>query len=233
MKHKLKFQNNLTLTELEQKVKDGGKFIIYQYCISLFFAVSLRRFSSAFFIENKSSIRKYKLKYNILSLFFGWWGVPWGPIHTIKSIILNNKGGVEITDDIMLNITENSLKKGEVELENVTANYTFFNPDKWDSKSFRRGLKPIFENHYQIEKIVIGLLMNPEGNVEPYYVIGLIVDGDVNQFIHFVEKGLYTQFKKRTYFEFVNLKCNTELNQMLEKQGEIIFERKSMALIYN
>lgn len=33
----------------------------------------------------------------LASLFFGWWGIPWGPIWTIQAIFVNLTGGYETT----------------------------------------------------------------------------------------------------------------------------------------
>jgi hypothetical protein len=27
----------------------------------------------------------------------GWWGIPWGPIFTVQSLVVNFKGGKDIT----------------------------------------------------------------------------------------------------------------------------------------
>ena len=37
--------------------------------------------------------RKAGLRASIISGIFGWWGVPWGPINTIKEIVRNSMGG--------------------------------------------------------------------------------------------------------------------------------------------
>jgi len=35
------------------------------------------------------------------SLLFGWWGLPWGPIWTIRSIWRCLHGGTDVTDVLM------------------------------------------------------------------------------------------------------------------------------------
>jgi hypothetical protein len=37
------------------------------------------------------------LPYSLLSLFFGWWGIPHGPIFTVASLVTNCRGGVDVT----------------------------------------------------------------------------------------------------------------------------------------
>lgn len=54
----------------------------YESCCSLFF-VSFTR-SSCFCLAEKSP--DIKALCIVLSLVGGWWGIPWGPIYTIKSV---------------------------------------------------------------------------------------------------------------------------------------------------
>lgn len=37
--------------------------------------------------------RKEAIKASVISGLFGWWGVPWGPVLTIKEIVRNGQGG--------------------------------------------------------------------------------------------------------------------------------------------
>jgi hypothetical protein len=33
----------------------------------------------------------------LLSLLFGWWGLPWGPVRTIQALVVNFSGGLNVT----------------------------------------------------------------------------------------------------------------------------------------
>ena len=33
----------------------------------------------------------------LLTLLLGWWGIPWGPIRSIASIVTNIAGGTDVT----------------------------------------------------------------------------------------------------------------------------------------
>ena len=37
------------------------------------------------------------LPWTLLTLLAGWWGIPWGPIYTIQSLVVNLKGGKDVT----------------------------------------------------------------------------------------------------------------------------------------
>jgi hypothetical protein len=40
------------------------------------------------------------LPYTIVSLLLGWWGIPWGPLHTIEALKTNLNGGIDVTSDV-------------------------------------------------------------------------------------------------------------------------------------
>ena len=50
------------------------------------------RFSSRYFVTGSGSGHVGFL-YSLVAFLFGWWGIPWGPIYTLKSIGSNIAGG--------------------------------------------------------------------------------------------------------------------------------------------
>src|SRR5580765_1475741 len=73
---------------LQFEIQRGAKFVVYQYAISVL-VMSFRRSSDIFFIPaGESSITK-GLPWSLISLVAGWWGIPWGPIFTIQSLVTN------------------------------------------------------------------------------------------------------------------------------------------------
>lgn len=220
---KIQLKNSYSLDELKQYIEKGAKFIIFQYSISVFLAVILRRFSPAILVEPVDSVSKYKRKYNLISYLFGWWGLPWGPILTIQSISLNNRGGIDYTDEIMLNITEQALINREVEM--LKTNLLFCKPDKWDLKSFKKALLRDFERDYNLKKLIVAVFINVEEGTKPYFSIGIKTDEDYKSYVIRIEKSLQKQFFKSTYFEFIDLNLSIKVAKLLEEQGEIIIER--------
>ena len=86
--------------ELELELQRGAKFVIYYYSISIII-LSFKRPSNIYFIRaGESSIPK-GLGFTLISLLAGWWGIPWGPIHTIGSFITNFSGGKDVTREIL------------------------------------------------------------------------------------------------------------------------------------
>ena len=86
----------MTPQEIAFEVQRGGRFVVYQYCISLLI-VSFRRNSPVKFIRAGESAVTKGLPFTLLSLLLGWWGIPWGFIYTPQVIYRNLKGGVDVT----------------------------------------------------------------------------------------------------------------------------------------
>jgi len=84
---------------LQQEIQQGGKFVIYQYCISLL-VITFKRPSNIYFISHESNAVVKGLPFTLLSLLLGWWGIPWGPIYTIQSVWINFKGGRDVTNEV-------------------------------------------------------------------------------------------------------------------------------------
>lgn len=71
MKYHIAIPDYLTLAELNVHVKNGARFVVYRYCISILFAVTLTRFSKAYFILKDEHPAKYKNRYTKLNFIFG------------------------------------------------------------------------------------------------------------------------------------------------------------------
>lgn len=97
---KIKGTDGMTFMEVQSEVARGGKFVIYQYCISIL-VMTFTRPSDIHFIRADESTFAAGIGYSLISLLFGWWGFPWGPIHTIGSLITNFRGGKDVTQQLM------------------------------------------------------------------------------------------------------------------------------------
>jgi hypothetical protein len=96
----------LTVDEINRELQNGAKFIIFRYCISIVI-LSFKANSAIFFIKSDEKRIKYGISYILLTLFFGWWGIPWGPIYSIGSLYRNFKGGEDVTNDVVALINKN------------------------------------------------------------------------------------------------------------------------------
>jgi hypothetical protein len=92
--------HSIAPADLDHELSTGGKFVVFDYCVS-FLVLTLSRSSSVYFIPSQQSALPHGLKYILLSLVLGWWGIPWGPIRTLMSLTTNFRGGRNITDEIL------------------------------------------------------------------------------------------------------------------------------------
>jgi hypothetical protein len=86
----------MTAEQLKFEIQRGAKLVCYQYCISMV-VMSFRRSSDVYFIPAGQSAVSKGLPWTLLTLLAGWWGIPWGPIFSIQSLITNFSGGKDVT----------------------------------------------------------------------------------------------------------------------------------------
>ncbi len=92
--------DNMSPEQLKGEVAAGGRFVIYQYCISVV-VVSFKRGSDIYFIRAEDNAVTKGLLFTFCSLVLGWWGIPWGPIWTIATIVTNLRGGRNVTAEVL------------------------------------------------------------------------------------------------------------------------------------
>ena len=85
---------------LRQELKQGGKFVVFQYCYSLL-VVTFRRVSPLYFIRAGENGILHGMRYSLIALLLGWWGFPWGPVFTVGSLFNNFKGGINVTGEVV------------------------------------------------------------------------------------------------------------------------------------
>ena len=93
----------MTVAQVKAEVASGGKFVVFQYCISILI-MTFRRGSNIYFIRPGESALKPGLGYSLLTLLLGWWGIPWGPIYSIGSLATNFRGGKDVTQAVMASL---------------------------------------------------------------------------------------------------------------------------------
>lgn len=103
--------DGLTFDQLNYELKNGAKFVVFQYCISILI-MTFKRGSDIYFIRSGESTFTPVLIYTLVSLIFGWWGIPWGPIYTISSVFSNLTGGKDVTPEVLNALKLHSMKMG-------------------------------------------------------------------------------------------------------------------------
>ncbi|MBH8574123.1 hypothetical protein I8752_14055 [Nostocaceae cyanobacterium CENA369] len=90
----------MIVEQVNKEIANGAKFVTFIYCFSLII-LSFKRSSDIYFIKaNESSLLK-SLPFIFISLFFGWWGIPWGIIYTIQCLFTNLRGGKDMTAQVI------------------------------------------------------------------------------------------------------------------------------------
>ena len=82
--------------QIVDEIRRGAKFVIYEYCISVFI-VTVRKDSEVFYIRPGQSRVSGGTGFTAMSLLTGWFGFPHGPIYTITSVMTNLRGGRDVT----------------------------------------------------------------------------------------------------------------------------------------
>jgi hypothetical protein len=90
----------LTTGAIERELEAGGRFVVFEYCISLVIATA-RRSTDPYFLRAGELGVARGLPFSLLSLLVGWWGIPWGVIYTPLVLITNLSGGRDVTAEIM------------------------------------------------------------------------------------------------------------------------------------
>lgn len=97
---KIRGIQGMTDVEVHQALLDGGRLVMFEYCISII-VMTFKRSSDIYFIPAEGSTLPRALPWIGLTLLLGWWGIPWGPIYTIGSTFTNFNGGHEVTEHFL------------------------------------------------------------------------------------------------------------------------------------
>jgi hypothetical protein len=90
----------ISADQLKFELERGGRFVIFQYAISVI-VMSFRRPSDVYFIRSGEGTASKSIGFTILTLLAGWWGIPFGPIFTIQCLLTNLRGGKDVTGQIL------------------------------------------------------------------------------------------------------------------------------------
>lgn len=92
--------DGLTVHQIRDEVRRGGRFVVYGWCVS-FVVLTLKRSSDITFVRAGESRVVAGLGWTLLTFFLGWWGLPWGLISTPMVLVQNLGGGTDVTADVM------------------------------------------------------------------------------------------------------------------------------------
>lgn len=89
----------LSHDEVNHALAQGARFVTFSYTISII-VMTFKRSSDVYFIKPGDGTFGKSFGFTLISLLFGWWGIPWGPIYTIGSLFNNLTGGKDITPSV-------------------------------------------------------------------------------------------------------------------------------------
>jgi len=85
---------------INSELQKGARFIEFEYCFSIIF-MSFKQRSATYFIKAGESPLRKSAGYTLISMLFGWWGIPWGVFYTLAALATNLRGGVNVTDYVI------------------------------------------------------------------------------------------------------------------------------------
>lgn len=211
-----------SMDEIKRCIDHGAKFIIYQYTISAFL-ITIKRVSSAVLVMNEFEHRKNVVKFNAITCLFGWWSLPMGPVASIRTILANRKGGIDYTDEVLLNLSDECLMMGEIQI--IQSNLLFEHPIRSDRRALRKALLKLYDREYSMKKIVVAVSLTKRSERGPLFVVGFLTSQEKASVIQDMQKALYKHFFRHVSFEFIDMSEETKESLLIAKQGVTLIER--------
>jgi len=87
-------------SEVLAEIDRGGRFVVYQYVVSVVI-LTFRRNAPLEFVPAGESPVTLGLPWTLLTLFLGWWGIPFGFIYTPIVLTKNLRGGTDVTANVL------------------------------------------------------------------------------------------------------------------------------------
>lgn len=91
--------DGMTHGELAEAIERGGRFVQFSYTVSVLI-MTFKRGTDIHFIPAHESPMGKGLGPTLITLVFGWWGFPWGPIYSVGSLYTNLTGGKDLTSAV-------------------------------------------------------------------------------------------------------------------------------------
>ena len=97
----------LSIDDINRELSNGAKFVIFEYCFSIII-LTFKRGSDIYFIKAGESTVNHSIGFTLITLIFGWWGIPWGPIYSIGALYSNLTGGKNVTVEVLNSINSDN-----------------------------------------------------------------------------------------------------------------------------
>jgi hypothetical protein len=94
--------------DLRSFVAAGGRFVCYEFCISVILATWRRPSDVQALAANELGLGR-GIPYSLVSLLLGWWGIPWGLVYTPVTLYTNCRGGWDVTADVLARMSDHPI----------------------------------------------------------------------------------------------------------------------------
>ncbi|QLH44448.1 MAG: hypothetical protein HWD58_01740 [Bacteroidota bacterium] len=202
------------LQDLEEKIQRGGRFVVFPYAIS-FLVVTMQQLSPAIYISGDKDLNFFARKYVRKNYQYGLWAIPWGIIKTFDYLKAIREGGLDVTEDIMLNLTQENLYREEVLLNRHKT--VLKHPEPEEIKSLKR-TKNIAPNHASVPYLV-WVLFKCSKRRRTLFLLGIAADEAFELAEPSFREAVYSQFYKRIPFLFVDMNSVSDWSTLLKEQG--------------
>lgn len=128
--------------------------------------------------------------------------------------------GIDITKDVVINVTQEHLEKREVNIQIIHNIFSKVNIS--DKKNIVKALKKNDLNIVPVKNFYIALFVNVEKYQEPYFVIGIELTKQMDLNKEHIKTNLNKYFYKHVEFKIFEIIENNESSDKLIEQGEKI-----------
>lgn len=92
--------SNMTERDFHNAVALGTRYVYFRFAFSLVL-FSMVHPTRVHVVNGRKQALLRGSPYTLLTLLFGWWGLPHGPIYTIACLITNLRGGVDVGPEVL------------------------------------------------------------------------------------------------------------------------------------
>jgi len=102
----------MTYNEIFEEINKGGRFVVFYYCFSILI-LTLKRPTNVYLLRASESAFSKGFIPTLVTIIFGWWGIPFGIIYTIQCLVHNLGKDKNVTKEVSSNLIINKLNSLE------------------------------------------------------------------------------------------------------------------------
>lgn len=95
LSQKIRNVGNISDLEVYNRIENGSRLVKYTWVVSLLF-VTFNNDTKLFLVNKNQKGVRQGIIFSIITILFGWWGIPSGPGRSIKALKSNFSGGNKV-----------------------------------------------------------------------------------------------------------------------------------------